>query len=138
MNADEKNDQNVIEAAGGLLWRNTADGEEIALIHRCRYDDWTLPKGKREPGESWIETARREVLEETGCLVKVGQFAGGQVYTVNGLPKVVLYWHMRLHQNLGFHPNREVDQLVWLPVDDAIMMLSYAAEKSLLKTNPSP
>lgn len=124
----------VIEAAGGLLWRNEPDGEEIAIIHRSKYKDWTLPKGKREHDESWSDTALREVHEETGCQIRLGKFAFGQVYTVEGIPKVVLYWHMQLEQDPGFIPNNEVDQLLWLTPAEAIQKMSYPAEKAFLMT----
>jgi len=62
----------VILAAGGLVWRNSPRGREIALVHRPKYDDWTLPKGKLDPGESWQDGAVREVEEETGFDVRLG------------------------------------------------------------------
>jgi len=133
MSKIQGNSSEVIEAAGGLLWRTTPNGEEIAVIHRPKYNDWTLPKGKRNPGESWVDTAIREVHEETGYLVQLGNFAGGQVYTVDGIPKVVLYWHMYLLQNQDFSPNDEVDQLLWLPPTTAFLKMSYPAEKELLE-----
>ena len=126
-----KND--VIEAAGGLVWRETPTGRELALIHRERYNDWTLPKGKRETGESWQETALREVLEETGLKVKLGQFAGSLGYSVNGIPKVVLFWHMKLAGPAKFRPNSEVDQMIWLPFEQALEKITYQDEIRLLK-----
>ncbi len=132
MTNKKEHSSGVIEAAGGLLWRSAPEGEEIAIIHRPKYNDWTLPKGKKEPGESWIETALREVHEETGCLIRLKDFAGGQVYIVDGIPKVVLYWHMQLEQDKGFSPNEEVDQLLWLPPTKAIQRMSYPVEKRFL------
>ncbi len=124
----------VIEAAGGLLWRETPQGRLLALVHRPKYDDWTLPKGKRKPGESWQETALREVAEETGCQPQLEGFAGATAYTLaNGTPKVVLFWNMRLLRGEGFRPTAEVDQLVWLPPAEAQARLSYASEKALLQ-----
>ena len=62
----------VIEAAGGIVWRNQDRKNHLIIIHRPKYDDWTLPKGKRDPGEHWQETALREVFEETSCVTKLG------------------------------------------------------------------
>lgn len=132
MNKTEKSKPDVIEAAGGLVWRSTDEGEEIAIIHRERYDDWTLPKGKRETGESWTETALREVAEETGCRTELGTFAGGIIYKVDGSPKIVLYWHMRLIEDQVFTPNDEVDQMLWMKPKEAAQKMSYPAEISLL------
>lgn len=125
----------VIEAAGGLLWRNPPGSEEIVIIHRPKYDDWTLPKGKKETGETWIDTAIREVREETMCLARPKSFAGGNVYTVEGSPKIVLYWNMLLEEDLGFFPHDEVDKLLWLPPIEAIPILSYPSERTILIKN---
>lgn len=125
----------VIEAAGGLLWRTTASGREIAIIHRPRYDDWTLPKGKRDPGESWQETAQRELGEETGYEVLLTSFAGSIAYTVKGVAKVVLFWNMALKNNGEFQENSEVDILVWLPVEAALKKMTYALEIALLQSH---
>jgi 8-oxo-dGTP pyrophosphatase MutT (NUDIX family) len=128
------NHPEVIEAAGGLLWRQTNTGRQIALIHRQRYNDWTLPKGKRHPGETWQQTALREVYEETGCVAELGEFAGGQTYSLAGAPKVVLYWHMWVAEDQGFTPNQEVDQLDWFSLKDALKIMSYPAEIALLSS----
>jgi len=123
----------VIEAAGGLLWRETPQGRELALIHRAVYDDWSIPKGKRDPGERWQETALREIEEETGCKAKLVSFAGSTAYTVKGAAKIVLFWNMALIGDCVFTPNDEVDELIWLPVKEALGKLSYGNEKTLLK-----
>lgn len=125
---------NVIEAAGGLLWRETAAGLELALIHRPSHDDWTLPKGKREDGESWQDTALREVREETGCRAELDSYAGSIGYIADGTPKVVLFWNMHVVEVREFKPNHEVDRLVWLPLEQAIKKMSYAVEIAFLKT----
>lgn len=122
----------VIEAAGGIVWRHGAGTAEVAVVHRPRYQDWSLPKGKREPGESWQETALREVLEETGCRVVIERFADGTIYSVKGRPKVVLFWHMRVTRESAFEPNEEVDQLDWLTPEAAILRLDYGSERRLL------
>jgi 8-oxo-dGTP diphosphatase len=125
----------VIEAAGGLLWRENGAERQIAIIHRPNLDDWVLPKGKREPGETWQQTALREVREETGYQAELLRFAGAVSYVAIDTPKVVLYWHMRPSGAGAFHPNKEVDALVWLSLDQALANLTYADEKEILR-NP--
>jgi len=127
-----KNNMDVIEAAGGLLWQETHEGCKIAIIHRPKYDDWTLPKGKREVGETWQETALREVYEETGYHATTEKFAGGIIYQVNNVPKVVLFWNMKILNNQNFTPNNEIDQCKWVLVKDAYIILSYENERKLL------
>ncbi|MDX1657158.1 MAG: NUDIX hydrolase [Candidatus Competibacteraceae bacterium] len=128
----------VVEAAGGLVWRSTPRGRELALIHRPKYDDWSLPKGKLDPGESWQAAALREVIEETGFTVDLQDFAGCTSYRVRGgtTPKVVLYWHMALTGNPDFRPHNplEVDELRWLTPPEALAVLSYDYERRLLQT----
>src|SRR5215211_1679816 len=90
-------DQNVhdpIRAAGGLLWRQSGKGFEIAVVHRNRYDDWTLPKGKLKECETWQEAALREVQEETGWHATITEFAGAIAYHTEKGEKVVYFWHM--------------------------------------------
>ena len=123
----------VIEAAGGLLWNDTPHGRKLALIHRERYDDWTLPKGKREPGESWQETALREVWEETGCEAQLESFAGSTAYTVKGVAKVVLFWNMSIVEECKFKPNPEVDGMEWLAREDALGRMSYEGEREVVR-----
>ena len=78
------------------MWRTGPTGTaELAVIHRPKYDDWSLPKGKLKPGEGFREAALREVEEETGCRARLLLFAGITFYFVSRRPKVVLFWHMR-------------------------------------------
>jgi 8-oxo-(d)GTP phosphatase len=113
-----------IQAAGGVVWRTGDDGPEveIAVIHRPRYDDWSLPKGKLAPGESHLEGAIREVHEETGYRVQPGRSLGEVRYLKNSggaaREKVVHYWAMKAVGG-AFSPNREVDEMRWLSIDDA-------------------
>jgi len=123
---------NVIEAAGGILWRRSGGVAELAVIHRPRHRDWSLPKGKRDPGESWQETALREVLEETGCHAEIERFAGGTIYTVQRRPKVVLFWHMAVDEEGWFEPNDEVDRVEWLVPEAALERLDHETERRLL------
>ena len=127
------NSMEYIQAAGGLLWRESEIGKELLVIHRKRYDDWTLPKGKLERGETLKETAIREVKEETGYEVKITGFAGAIAYEVKGKTKVVSFWHMA---SLG-EPAKEVDtevaEVVWLPVQRAVVQLQYPLERVLVE-----
>jgi len=129
----------VIRAAGGVVWRRGADGEnggvEVAVIHRPRYDDWSLPKGKLAPGEPEVEGAVREVLEETGFHVRVGRPLGETRYTKTvgraTRPKVVRWWAMQAVAGT-FSPTREVDDLHWLPLDAAERRLTRDTDRELL------
>ncbi len=118
-----------IRAAGGILWR----GIRVAVVHRHRYDDWTLPKGKLEPGEDWETGALREVEEETGWSVRVREPAGIVHYEVEGVPKEVRWWHMDALIETGAVPDpNEVDTVVWMTVEEARARLSYDDERRLL------
>src|SRR5271157_2597534 len=110
-------------AAGAAIWRPAADtpqgspgagDAEVLLVHRPRYDDWSLPKGKSEPGEHILLTATREVAEETGLRVVLGRPLGPSLYQVSGRPKHVSYWVARCAGSLGFTAGHEVDDLAWL------------------------
>jgi 8-oxo-dGTP diphosphatase len=128
----KKTNNHVIQAAGGLIWRKTTRGREICILYRSRYNDWTLPKGKLQPGEDWFEAALREVHEETGCEVKIEDFAGCTAYLVAGNPKVVLFWNMSVISEGEFTPSKEIDQLEWASSSVARNKLTYAGERSLL------
>lgn len=124
-----------IRAAGALLCRRGRAGDEIAVVHRSRYDDWSFPKGKREPGEHILATAVREVAEETGIRVVLGRRLGQSRYPSLGRAKVVDYWAARPADpdaGTGFVPNDEVDVLDWLPVAAVPGRLSYQRDASLL------
>ncbi|MGH9178308.1 MAG: NUDIX hydrolase [Acidimicrobiales bacterium] len=121
-----------IRAAGGVVWRPADDGVEVLIVHRPRYDDWSLPKGKNDPGESDEDCARREVAEETGLHCEMGAHVADVRYLDgSGRPKVARYWAMR---PLGgvFVPGREVDEVRWLPVARARRELSYARDVEVL------
>ena len=113
----------LIRAAGGVVWRPGPDGPEVALVHRPRYDDWGLPKGKLDPGEHPLIGACREVLEETGLRVSVGARLTSTSYEKDGRPKTVDWWAMRAVDG-EFAPNDEVDVLEWLPAADAAARLT--------------
>src|SRR5437867_3193906 len=100
-----------VKAAGGVLWRLRKGKVEIALVHRPRYDDWSLPKGKLRGGETPLAAAVREVAEETGARVAVSRFVGNVRYDVGATHKQTSYWAMR-HLGGDFEPNHEVDEIV--------------------------
>ncbi|SFR34325.1 8-oxo-dGTP diphosphatase [Halogeometricum rufum] len=120
----------VVFAAGGVLERD--DGRRCVL-HRPRYDDWVLPKGTVEPGESLVETALREVTEEAQCDVALGPVAGRLQYDVAAGPKVVVFWRMSLVRERPFRANAEVDERTWFAPADACDRLTYDNERELLR-----
>lgn len=122
-------------AAGGIVWRRSSHGLEVAIIHRTRYGgEWCLPKGKPDPNkkETWEEVALREVKEETGCDGKITSFAGTTSYIVDVCPKVVLFWNMEIEEKCSFKPSEEVDKIEWLKPKKAIARLDHLEEKNLL------
>ena len=127
----------VVRAAGGALWRTADDGTLLtALVHRPKYDDWSLPKGKPDPGEHPLETAVREVGEETGLRVAVGRRSVRTRYAVrsrDGHPvaKEVDYWLMRVDGG-EFAANDEVDELRWLTVAAAAELVSHEHDRAVL------
>lgn len=105
----------IIKAAGVVLWRRNAENQiEVALVHRPRYDDWSLPKGKLEIGESHIACAYREVLEETGVTAVFGPEIGQAIYQVPEGKKVVRYWSVKASETPYGRPDpAEIDQMEW-------------------------
>ncbi len=124
-----------IEAAGGVVMRRGPEETEIVVVHRPRYDDWSFPKGKLDPGETFEEAALREVREETGLICRLGPELAFAHYDDNkGRPKVVRYWLMAVIEDPGFEPNEEVDELRWLTPGDAAELLTYSRDSKLVKT----
>jgi 8-oxo-dGTP diphosphatase len=120
-----------VHAAGGLVWRRAGDRIETVLVHRPRYDDWSLPKGKLDEGESFEEAALREVEEETGLRCDLGDFLGETTYRDNkGREKLVRFWTMEAGEG-EFTPDDEVDELRWVRLDDAAALLSYDFDREL-------
>jgi 8-oxo-dGTP diphosphatase len=103
----------VIQAAGGVLWRDGPSGRQVAVVHRPRYDDWSLPKGKLEEGEPHLVAALREIREETGISGRAGASLGTTAYDADGTPKTVRWWSVRAEDG-AFVPNDEVDELRWM------------------------
>jgi 8-oxo-dGTP pyrophosphatase MutT (NUDIX family) len=130
-----KLDGEVIEAAGGIVERDTSKGQRIAVVYRERYGgEWGLPKGKRRAGESWQKTALREIKEEIGITPIIVGIAGATAYLAAGVPKVVLYWRMRIEGKAPpFTPNKEVTKVTWLAPANAIERLTHSAEAELVR-----
>jgi 8-oxo-dGTP diphosphatase len=126
------NSTEVVQAAGGLLVRRQAGQIQIALVHRPIHQDWSYPKGKLEEGETFEEAAQREVFEETGFICRLLRFIGHTEYIDRkGRPKVVGYWVMSAEAG-SFEPNEEVDELRWLDIASAGLLLTYERDRSLL------
>ena len=127
-----RSSEDVIAAAGGAVWRPAQDGGiETAVVHRPKYDDWSLAKGKLDPGEHPLTAAVREVTEETGLSVLAGRRTVQTRYRLPEGLKRVDYWLM---QAVGgkFEPNAEVDELRWLPPDKAALLLSHDHDRDVL------
>jgi 8-oxo-(d)GTP phosphatase len=124
----------VIEAAGGVVLREGPTGPEVLVVHRVRHDDWSLPKGKLDPGEQAEDAAVREVEEETGVRAVLGSELSAVHYEVDGEPKRVRWFRMSVvdgdpHERPA---DGEVDAARWWPVDDAWTQLSYDHDRRLL------
>lgn len=132
----------VVRAAGAVLWRPGGDGQgdprdpvEVAVIHRPRYDDWSLPKGKVDPGEIEPVTAVREIVEETGFRAHLGRRLMSVTYPIDAGTKKVRYWAARVDPEFRgeFTPNDEVDKLIWMPVSEALNQLGYKDDRAVLR-----
>jgi 8-oxo-dGTP diphosphatase len=124
-----------VNAAGGVVWRRAGDDVEVLAVHRPRYDDWSLPKGKLDAGEGFEEAALREVEEETGLTCELGRKLPDVTYDDHkGRSKLVRYWTMTPDPggDFNFTPNDEVDELRWVRVAEAGALLSYAPDRELI------
>jgi 8-oxo-dGTP diphosphatase len=120
-----------VEAAGGVV---LDDEGRVAIVHRPRYDDWSLPKGKLEAGETFEEAAVREVEEETGMRCSLGEELDPVRYRDNkDRPKIVRYWLMHVEDDPGFEPNDEVDGLRWVTPGEAAELLTYPHDAELVR-----
>jgi 8-oxo-dGTP diphosphatase len=126
----------TVIAAGGVVWRERHGTRQVLLVHRPRYDDWSLPKGKLTQHEHVLLAARREIEEETGVQVVLGAPLGVQRYPIrkNGstAEKLVHYWSAVATGGTDFEPNDEVDKIDWLSVDKARSRLSYPRDVDIL------
>lgn len=129
-------------AAGALVWRpvrgvdpaeHRADDIEVLVVHRPRYDDWSLPKGKLDPGESLPQTAAREIAEETGLQTRLGWLLGYVKYPVKQRTKVVYYWTAQAAPDAALGEiDAEVDEMRWLPPSQAAELVSYDLDRSVI------
>ena len=129
----DSNDDPQVRAAGGVLLRDGPDGTEVAVIHRPKYEDWSLPKGKLDGDEDFEQAALREVEEETGMRAELGTELSPVSYRDRkGRGKLVRYWLMRPLEG-DFEPGEEVDELRWLAPDAARELLSYEHDAELVR-----
>lgn len=116
----------MIRAAGGIVERDGC----VLLVHRPKYDDWSFPKGKLDGGETWEQAALREVEEETGLRCELGDEVGRTHYPVLQGPKEVRYYRMTCAGDA--RAQNEVDDLRWVPLDEAAALLSHQHDRDLL------
>ncbi|MFD7434729.1 NUDIX hydrolase [Streptomyces sp. NPDC059861] len=126
-------DNTPVHAAGCVLWRRShvAEGLELCLVHRPKYDDWSHPKGKLKRGEDPLAGALREVEEESGYAVEPGAELPTVHYMANGRPKQVRYWAAEATTG-GFTPNDEIDRILWLPPTAARLRLTQPRDRELV------
>ncbi len=123
-----------VEAAGGIVVRETSRGPEVAIVHRPEYEDWSLPKGKLREGETWEEAALREVEEETGMRCElVRELEPARYRDRKGRRKLVRWWLMRPLDG-EFHPTDEIDELRWADVAEAARSLDYEHDRALVQS----
>jgi 8-oxo-(d)GTP phosphatase len=130
-----------IVAAGAIVFRPGSKGGEVLLVHRPKYDDWSFPKGKRDRGEQTVSAAVREVEEETGLRIRLARPLTTQRYPTSRGMKRVFYWIGRVRDDAvapntfdiaDYVPNPEIDQVRWVPVEEAATLLSYPHDRDTL------
>ncbi|MGA7147336.1 MAG: NUDIX hydrolase [Microbacterium sp.] len=131
--------ETAVYAAGGVVWRIIEDKLRVLVIHRTRYRDLTLPKGKVDPGEMLAETAAREIFEETGIRVALGVPVGVSRYRLpSKREKIVHYWAAEATEDAirasAFVPNKEIAALEWVTPKKALARLSYPVDVEILET----
>jgi 8-oxo-dGTP pyrophosphatase MutT (NUDIX family) len=126
-----------VRAGGAVVWRPAASGSQVALVHRPKYDDWSFPKGKLEPGEHVLLAAVREVAEETALQVTLGRRLAPVRYLNDGVPKRVDYWVATVTGAGalgGFEPTAEIDEVDWLAASGAAARLTYGHDVETLES----
>ena len=122
-----------VRAAGGVVRRRVDGQVHTVLVHRPRYDDWSLPKGKLLDGETFEEAAKREVREETGLECRIdGELPPSRYLDQHGMPKVVRYWFMEALAGHDLHPTDEVDDARWFTISEARDVLTYDRDRAVL------
>lgn len=129
-------DTQVVKAAGGVVWRERGDDIQVMVVHRRRYDDWSLPKGKLDPGEKHKRAALREVLEETGVRCELGPKLTITGYDTPTGPKRVKWWAMQPvdpdDPGTGPADPEEVADAVWLEFSEAWRRVTYGTDRQVL------
>lgn len=115
-------------AAGGAVWRQDGERLFIAIVHRPKYLDWSIPKGKQDPGETLEQTALREVREEAAVDCELGVALGTREYP----GKLVYYWEMKPRIEHRFVPSPEIDDLKWLPLEEVKSWLTHEQDRTLI------
>jgi len=125
-----------VRAAGGVVWRRRDGAVQVVLVHRPRYDDWSLPKGKLDAGESHRRAAIREVAEETGIDCEPGASLGAVTYDTTDGPKRVKWWAMApvdgVGDGTGAEDPSEVDEVAWVDLAGAAELLTHDSDREVL------
>ncbi len=122
-----------VSAAGGVVWRPGPPGIAVLVVHRPRYDDWSLPKGKCDDGESFEAAALREIREETGVVGELGHDLGSVTYTDHrGRSKIVRWWAVEAQRQEDPSDTDEVDVMRWVDPSQAHGMLTYDTDRAVL------
>jgi 8-oxo-dGTP diphosphatase len=119
--------------AGGVVWRGDGRARRLAVVHRPAYDDWSLPKGHLDPGETFLDAAVREVREETGCTARPIELLTATTYPVGDRQKYVLWWSMAFEAEVHGPAEGEISEVRWLTVAEATRSLSYESEREVLR-----
>ena len=115
-------------AAGGVVSRRDREALLVAIVHRPKYLDWSIPKGKQDPGETLDQTALREVREETAVDCELGMALGTREYP----GKLVHYWEMKPRVEHRFVPSSEIDDLKWIPLEEVKTWLTHEQDRTLI------